>query len=284
MKFCGCRFDQRGDVLEQPAERDVLAERHQLALDVGLARPAARQPQHAGVAHRVGQQGADEHRPVDRVHRPGDRGVHLRVVPGVEIGRVLRPDHQVRARAARPPGRARPGARWRPRGSSVTVEARSRSGRLRACGTLPWTAATTAVGRARAAAGRPGAGRPPAPARRRPRTPAGAAPAGAARPAAPGRAGPRPGWCRPAPPGSSAAARRRPRPTARPACPPGSSPACPTGTRTATGCAAPRRRPTSPPPPAARRAGRAAAAGPRRAPRRSPPRRPPARATRTRPR
>ena len=81
-------------MLEQPAERDVLAERHQLALDVGLARPAARQPQHAGVAHRVGQQGADEHRPVDRVHRPGDRGVHLRVVPGVEIGRVLGPDHQ----------------------------------------------------------------------------------------------------------------------------------------------------------------------------------------------
>ncbi len=87
--------DQRGDVREQAAERDVLTERDQLALHVDRHRAAAGQPQLAGVAERILQQRPDQHRTVDGRHRAGDRGVDGRVLARVEVGRVLRPDHQV---------------------------------------------------------------------------------------------------------------------------------------------------------------------------------------------
>ena len=78
------------------AERDVLGERDQLALDVDRRRTDAGHPQLADVTHRVVQDLADQHRLADRAHRPGDDGVDAGVLARVDAGGVLRPDHHVR--------------------------------------------------------------------------------------------------------------------------------------------------------------------------------------------
>ena len=102
---------QRGERVQEAAHRDGLAERHQLALDVVLDRADPRPPELAGVAHRVLQDGADQHRAVDRADGPGDGVVGVRVVGRVLVGGVLRPDdHGGRGRPARAdPGGELPG-------------------------------------------------------------------------------------------------------------------------------------------------------------------------------
>src|SRR5262249_40609854 len=87
--------DQGGDVRQQAAERYGLPERYELPFDVDRARAVRRGPQLPGVTLRVLEHLPDEYGPPDGVHRAGDRRVHLGVEPRVQVGGVLRPDHQV---------------------------------------------------------------------------------------------------------------------------------------------------------------------------------------------
>src|ERR1700735_4809744 len=80
---------------EQAAKRYDLAERHELALDVDGGRPLSGYPQLAGVADRVPQDLADQDRSPDSPDRGRDFLVDLRELERVQIGRVLRPDHDV---------------------------------------------------------------------------------------------------------------------------------------------------------------------------------------------
>ena len=226
--------------------------------------PRPRGPQLPGVAQRVPEHLADQHRPVDGLHRRRDRAEHRGILPGIQVGGVLRPDHQVRCGpAARRTCAAScsVAAAW----FAVTVVARSRSGRFLACGTSPWMAATVAAG-VPAGTGSTGS-RPPA--RASPAAPAKAS-AGTSAAAQPARR-PR----RQQQPGEGAAGEREQEgeqrrtadggPAARSAPRLAHGQPAPRERRTATGRAAPRQRPTSPPRPPARPAATAAPAGPRRA-------------------
>ena len=60
--------------------------------------PGPRPGVHSCPALRSGflQHLADQHRPVDGMHRRRDRAEHRGILPGIQVGGVLRPDHQVR--------------------------------------------------------------------------------------------------------------------------------------------------------------------------------------------
>ena len=187
--------------LSSPRNRDVLAERHQLALDVGLARPAARAAAARRVRRRVGQPGPTRRRPVDRVTAPAivaytcgwSSGRDRSSSPAGSPGRALaaRPTRtHVRQRSV--------AAAWLDRDGGGPQQVREAP---RVWHVALEQAATTAVGVPGGCWWTEGGAHQ--------REPGGAANAsrgsarpGAARPAARGRAGPGPGWCRPAPPGS----------------------------------------------------------------------------------
>ena len=104
--------------------------------------PGRRRPEDAGVAAvvrpRAVQDRADQHRRADRPHRAVDLGGGRPVDERVDVGGVLRPDHQIAAAAPCRPGSARPArsvcATW----LSSTCRARSSNASPRS-GTLPWT-------------------------------------------------------------------------------------------------------------------------------------------------
>src|SRR5205823_3745380 len=83
--------DKRGDVRQQPAERNVFAERHQLSFDIERAGATRWGPELTGVALRMLEHLPGQHRAADRVDRAGDLGVDRRIQPRVQVGGVLRP-------------------------------------------------------------------------------------------------------------------------------------------------------------------------------------------------
>ena len=103
----GDAVDQRRDELGDAAQRDVLAEREDVALHVRRARTPARHPDDRGVARPLdqgavrgpgaGQDGADHHRHPDLVGHGPDLPGGVGVADRVDVRGVLGPDHQVGA-------------------------------------------------------------------------------------------------------------------------------------------------------------------------------------------
>ena len=146
--------DQVDLVAEEPEERPrrhVLGERHRVPLDVGVARPVGRVPDDPvllsfGPAPRRRRRPGSARRSPAAAGRSDGAASALRV--RVDVGAVLRPDHQVRLRLRRRPPRAAASSRVRcdvvvQHGAALGVEVQAeprhvaldhRDGRRRAAG------------------------------------------------------------------------------------------------------------------------------------------------------